>query len=176
VVKLKASESDACSNTKLEIDKGNEKGKKLIDVDLSATVSTTKIQKDEPKDLEEGEKIFYSQMWMKGSLLQFIIDIRSQKNLILVEFMKRLGLLNTPHLQSYSIRWIHQGRDLRVIQQHRLPYNIQPFTYEVLCDFSPLEVCDVLLGQLYLWKWHVVHESRPHIVIITLGNKLYMIL
>ena len=41
------------------------------------------------------------------------------------------------------------------------------------CDVSPLEVCDVLLGQLYLWKRHVVYKSRPRSVIITLKRKLY---
>ena len=46
---------------------------------------------------------------------------------------------------------------------------------EVLCDICPLDVFDVLLGQPYLWKWHVVYESQPHVVIFTLGNKLYMI-
>ena len=43
----------------------------------------------------------------------------------------------------------------------------------VLCDIAPLDVSDVLLGQPYLWKRHAVYESRPHIVIVTLGNKLY---
>ena len=47
---------------------------------------------------------------------------------------------------------------------------------EVLCDVDTLEVCDVLLGQPYLWKQHVVYESRPHFVIIILANKLYRIL
>jgi hypothetical protein len=56
-----------------------------------------------------------------------------------------------------------------------LPYNIKPFKDEVLCDVSPLEVCDVLLDQPYLWKFHVVYESRPHSVIITLDKKLYRI-
>jgi hypothetical protein len=37
----------------------------------------------------------------------------------------------------------------------------------------PLEVCDALLGQTYLWKRHVVYESRPHSVIITLCRQLY---
>jgi hypothetical protein len=46
---------------------------------------------------------------------------------------------------------------------------------EVLCDIAPLDVSDVLLGQPYLWKRHAVYESRPHAVIITLGNKLYRI-
>jgi hypothetical protein len=56
-----------------------------------------------------------------------------------------------------------------------LPYDIKPFKDEVLCDISPLEVCDVILGQPYLWKHHVVYESRPRSVIITLGRQLYRI-
>ena len=89
--------------------------------------------------------------------------------------MKQLGLLTTTHPQPYTIGWLHQRRDLRVSQQCRLPYNIKPFTDEVLCDISPLEVCDVLLGQPYLWKRHAMYESRPRAVIITLGNQLYRI-
>jgi len=90
--------------------------------------------------------------------------------------MKQLGLPTTPHQQSYTIRWLHQGQDLCVNQQCRLPYNIKPFMDEVLCDVSPLEVCDVLLDQPYLWKCHVVYELRPQTVIISLGNKLYRML
>ena len=47
---------------------------------------------------------------------------------------------------------------------------------ELLCDIAPLDVCDVLLGQPYLCKWHAIYESRPCAVIMTLGNKLYKIL
>jgi len=46
---------------------------------------------------------------------------------------------------------------------------------ELLCDVAPLEFYDFLLGQPYLWKRHVVHDSRSCTVIITLGNKLYKI-
>jgi hypothetical protein len=44
-----------------------------------------------------------------------------------------------------------------------------------MCDFDPLEVCDVLLGQPYLWKCHAIYESMPRSVIITLNRKLYRI-
>jgi len=176
VAKLKVSESYACSDSELEPNKGNDKGKKIIDADPNATIASAKIQKNEPEDLEEKEFLFHSQMWVKGSPLQFIVDSGSQKNLISAEVVKHLGLPTTAHPQPYTIRWLHQGRDLRVNQQCRLPYNIKRFTDEVLCEISPLEVCDVLLGQPYLWKRHVVYESRPCVVIITLGNKLYRIL
>jgi hypothetical protein len=56
-----------------------------------------------------------------------------------------------------------------------MSYGIKPFKDEVLCDVAPLEVCDVLSGQPYLWKCHVVYEYRPHNVIITLNMKLYRI-
>jgi hypothetical protein len=114
-------------------------------------------------------------MWVKGTPLHFIVDSGSQKNLISSEVVKQLGLSTTPHPQPYNIGWLRQGQDLRVSQQCRLSYDIQPFKDEVLCDVSPLDVCDVLLGQPYMWKSHVVYESRPHSVIVTLGGHLYRI-
>jgi hypothetical protein len=44
-----------------------------------------------------------------------------------------------------------------------------------VCDVSPLDVCDVFLGQPYMWTHHVVYESRPCSVIISLGGQLYRI-
>ena len=76
---------------------GNDRGKKIINAEPNAIVPTTKIQKEEPKDSEEEEHLFHSQMWVKGSLLQFIVDSGSQKNLISVEVMKQLGLPTTTH-------------------------------------------------------------------------------
>ena len=124
-----------------------------------AIVATMKIQKEEPEDPEEAKHLFHSQMWVKGSLRWFIIDNVSQKNLISADVVKKLGLPTTSHPHPYTIGWLHQGRDLRVSQKCRLPYSIKPFTDEVLCDVSPIDVFDVLLGQPYLWKRHAVYES-----------------
>jgi hypothetical protein len=52
---------------------------------------------------------------------------------------------------------------------------MQPFKDEVLCDVAPLDVCDILLGQPYMWRHHAVYESRPRSVIVTLGGHLYRI-
>jgi hypothetical protein len=114
-------------------------------------------------------------MWVKGTSLHFIVDSGSQNNIISVEIIKRMTLPTMPHPQPYTIGWLRQGSDLHVSQQCRLSYDIKPFKDEVLCDVSPLEVCDVLLGQPYLWKRHVVYESRSRSVIITLNKKLYRI-
>jgi len=92
VAELKVSGSDAGSDSESKLDKVIDKGKKIIDAEPSAIMATTKIQKIEPKDPEEGEQLFHSQMSVKGSMLQFIVDNGSQKNLISVEVMKWLSL------------------------------------------------------------------------------------
>jgi hypothetical protein len=108
VAEVKAFESDVGSDSESE----PERGRWIIDVEPSATVATTKLQPDEPDEPEEGEHLFHSQMWVKGTLLHFIIDSGSQKNLISTEVVKRLALPTTPHPQPYTIGWLHQGSDL----------------------------------------------------------------
>jgi hypothetical protein len=171
VAEIKDKEPNPDSESNSE---NNGKGE-IIDTDPVAIVATTAIQPEEPTDLEEGERLFHSQMWVKGTPLHFIVDSGSQKNLISAEVIKQLGLLTTPHPQPYNIGWLRQGRDLCVSQQCRLSYGIHPFKDEVLCDVAPLDVCDVLLGQPYMWKRHVIYESRPRSVIVTLGGHLYRI-
>jgi hypothetical protein len=92
------------------------KGRYIIDVEPSAIVSTTKIHPGEPNEPEEGEHLFHSQMWVKGTLLHFIVVRGSQKILISVEVIKRLALPKMLHLQPYNIGWLCQGSDLHVSQ------------------------------------------------------------
>jgi hypothetical protein len=172
VVGLKATESDVGSHSDLE----PVRVRWIVDVEPSATGSTTKLQPSELDEREEGERLFHSQMWVKGTPLHFIIDSSSQNKLISAEVVKWLALLTTLHPQTYTIRWLRQGSDLRICQQCQMSYDIKPFKDKVFCDVSPLEVCDVILGKPYLWKCHVVYEFRPRSVIITLNRKLYRIL
>ena len=60
LTELKASKLKACSNSESKPDKGNHKGKHIIDAEPNAIVSTTKIQKEEPEDPEDEECLFHS--------------------------------------------------------------------------------------------------------------------
>jgi hypothetical protein len=171
VAEVKAYESYAGSDSESE----PERERWIIEAEPSATVVTTKLHPGELDEPEEGECLFHSQMWVKGTPLHFIVDSGSQKNLISAEVFKRLALPTTSHPHPYTIGWLHQGSDIHVSQQCHMSYDIKPFKDEVLCDVSPLEVCNVLLGQPYLCKCHVVYVSRPHGVIITLNKKMYRI-
>jgi hypothetical protein len=58
---------------------------------------TATIQPEEPEDPEEGEHLFHSHMWVKGTPMHFIVDSGSQKNLISTEVIKQLDFSTTPH-------------------------------------------------------------------------------
>ena len=75
----------------------------IIDADPTTTVSTTQIELEDPEESEVEERLFHSQMWVKGMPLHFFVDNDSQKNLISVEVVKRLELPTTPHPQPYNI-------------------------------------------------------------------------
>ena len=101
-------------NLDSESDSKNNGKRQIIDADPTSIVATTTIQPEELTDPEEWEHLFHSQMWVKGNLIHFIFDSRSQKNLISAEVVKQLGLSTTPHPQPYNIGWLRQGRDLCV--------------------------------------------------------------
>jgi hypothetical protein len=95
-------------NPDSEFDYENTSKRQIIDADPTVIVMTATIQPEEPTDPKDEERLFHSQMWVKGTLLHFIVDSRSQKNLISAEVVKQLGLSTTPHPQPYNIRWLHQ--------------------------------------------------------------------
>jgi hypothetical protein len=71
----------------------------MIDAKPISTITTATIQPKELEDPEEGERFFHSQMWVNGNPMHFIVDRRSQKNLISSEVIEQLGLVKTLHLQ-----------------------------------------------------------------------------
>jgi hypothetical protein len=123
VAEVKASKSNVGSDSESE----PERGRNIIDMEPSATIATTKLQPGEPNKPEEGECLFHSQMWVKGTPQHFIVDSGSQKNLISIEVIKWLALPTTLHPQPYTIGWLRQGSDLHVSQQCRLSCSIKTF-------------------------------------------------
>jgi hypothetical protein len=112
VAEVKASKSNVGSYSNPE----PERGRWIIDAKPSATISTTKPQLGELDEPKEGEHLFHSKIWVKGTPLHFIVDSSSQKNLISIEVVKWLALPAMPHPQPCTIGWLHQGSDLHVIR------------------------------------------------------------
>jgi hypothetical protein len=62
VADLKDFESEADSDSK----PNHKGGKRIIDPEPSSMVNIAKVWPSEPKQLEEGERLFHLQMWVKG--------------------------------------------------------------------------------------------------------------
>ena len=78
---IKYSESDPDFNYEKN-PTATDNGKQIIDAYLTATVATAQTQLEEPEESEVEERLFHSQMWVKGIPLHFVVDNCSQKNLI----------------------------------------------------------------------------------------------
>jgi hypothetical protein len=66
--------NDKEPNPDSESDSVNTSKKQVIDANPTTIVTTARIQPKEPTDLEEGERLFHSKMWVKGTPLHFIVD------------------------------------------------------------------------------------------------------
>jgi hypothetical protein len=69
-------------NPDSKFDFENTDRRQIIHADPTTIIATATFQPEEPTDSEEGECLFHSKMWVKGTPMRFIVDIRSQKNLI----------------------------------------------------------------------------------------------
>jgi hypothetical protein len=110
VFELKEKESKHDMDSYLE----HNKGKFIIDEKPIATIVDTTIQIEELEEFEAGERLFHSQMWVKGTQLRFIVDSGSQNNLISTEVVNRFKFPTMPHSQPYTIQWLSRGRDILV--------------------------------------------------------------
>jgi hypothetical protein len=99
VVEIKDKEPNPDSESDFE----NIGKRQIIDAHPTAIVMTATIQPKEPTDLEEGEHLLHSHMWVRGRPLHFIVDRGNQNNLISAEVIKQLGLSTTPHPQPHNI-------------------------------------------------------------------------
>jgi hypothetical protein len=86
-------------NPDSEFDPENIENKQIIDTYPIAIVATGKIQPKEPLDPEEGERLFHSHMWVRGTPFHFIVDNDNHKNLVEAKAVKQLGLSTTQHPQ-----------------------------------------------------------------------------
>jgi hypothetical protein len=65
---------------------------------------------EELEEPEEGECLFHSQMWVKGTPLHFIVDRQQIKELDLNRGHQEVEVITMmPHPSPYTIGWLSQG-------------------------------------------------------------------
>jgi len=78
VAKIKENDSNPDS----KYDSKNIGRRQIIDTYPNVTIATITVQPEELEDPKEGESLFHSHMWVRGTPLHFIVDSGSHKNCI----------------------------------------------------------------------------------------------
>jgi hypothetical protein len=110
-------------------------------------------------------------MWVKGTLLHFIVDSGSQKNLISAEVVKQFGLSTTPHHNHTTLGGFTKDEifmSANNVDWH-MTSNPSRMRYYVIIPHW----MSMMFSSSYMC--HVVYESRPRSVIVSLGGHLYRI-
>ena len=108
---------------------------------------------------EEQDNLFHTRIWVQNNPLHLILENGIQKNFVLEDIVKKLGLVTTLHLQTYNMGWMNDMQELRITRQCELDYFIKPFEDKVFCDMAPLFVVDALFGKPYIWDRHETYQS-----------------
>ena len=77
MAEIKSSESDPNSDSEPNATNAHN-GRHIIDADPTAIIATAQIQLEDPEESEAEERLFHSQMWVKGMPLHFVVDNGSQ--------------------------------------------------------------------------------------------------
>jgi hypothetical protein len=97
-------------------------------------------------------KLFHIRVIMRHTKVTTLIDNGSQSNLISEEVVKQFGLNTQVHHKPYSLKWISNNHKLHITKQCTLNFEISSkFVDEVMCDVVPLNECEMVLENPYLY-------------------------
>eukprot|EP00253_Pinus_taeda_P007128 PITA_07128 len=107
--------------------------------------------------------LFTHNCQIKHELATLILDNGSQKNLVSQDLVARMCLPTTPHPHPYQLGWVRKdGPRLTISQCCAVTFAIGPFRDTVVCDVSPLDCADLLLGIPYQEARHAVYHATNH--------------
>lgn len=104
------------------------------------------------------------------------MDNGSQKNLVSQELVNRLKLITSPHPQPYQLGWVQkEGPRILVSQSCLVTFAIGQFKDTVLCDVSPLDCADLLLGLPYQSHRNAVYLAKNNQYKLTKDGRTYIL-
>jgi len=120
--------------------------------------------------------LFTHNCQIKNSLALLIMDNGSQKNLVSQELVNRLKLITTPHPQPYQLGWVQkEGPRILVSQRCLVTFAIGQFKDTVICDVSPLDCADLLLGLPYQSHRNAVYLAKNNQYKLTKDGRTYIL-
>jgi len=130
----------------------------------------------ETEDEDPREQLFIVKLQVKTSLVDAIVDPGSQKNLISEALVQKLRLKTVRHPKPYPLGWIQKEAGMSVVSQCTFRFALhESYIDEVTCDVVPLDVCQVILGNPYLWDRYAIYDRRAQTYLFTKDEQQFLI-
>ncbi|XP_068639431.1 uncharacterized protein [Aristolochia californica] len=117
------------------------------------------LQAQEEKEEVQRENIFHTRCHMKDKVCSVIIDGGSCTNIASTSMVEKLGLTTLNHPHPYKLQWLNDSGEIKVIKQVVVPFQIDTYEDEVLCDVVPMQAGHLLLGRSWQFDQRVQHDG-----------------
>ncbi|RDX71554.1 hypothetical protein CR513_49084, partial [Mucuna pruriens] len=104
----------------------------------------------EPKedgDVEPREHISHTRCLVQGKVCSMILDGGSCTNIASTILVEKINLQTAKHSMSYKLQWLSNIGEVIVDKQVSMPFTIENYKDEVLCDVALVEAGHILLGR-----------------------------
>ena len=110
-------------------------------------------------DKVQQENIFHTRCYMQNKVCNVIIDGGSCTNVDSTTMVDKLGLPTIKHPWPYKLQWLNDSSEVRVTKQVLVPFCIEKYEDEVLCDVVSMQVGHLLLGRPWKFDQNVKHDD-----------------
>ncbi|RDX72865.1 hypothetical protein CR513_47593, partial [Mucuna pruriens] len=113
------------------------------------------IQPKEDGDVEPREHISHTRCLVQGKVCNMIQDGGSCTNVANTILVEKINLQIAKHPRSYKLQWLNNIGEVNVDKQVSVPFGIENYKDEVLCDVVLMEAGHIFLGR----PWQLDHKD-----------------
>ncbi|RDY06563.1 hypothetical protein CR513_09440, partial [Mucuna pruriens] len=130
-----------------------------VNGDILITRRTLSIQPKEDGDMEQREHNFHTRCHINDKVCSMIIDSGSCTNVASTIIVEKINLQTTKHTKPYKLQWLSNIGEVKVDKQVSVPFSIENYKEEVLCDVVFMEAGHILLGHPWQLDRKVTHKG-----------------
>ena len=130
-------------------------------------------QPQQNKEMEQRRNIFHTRTKVLNKSCLVIVDGGSCTNCVSTDFVEKLDLPTSRHVEPYRLQWLDDRGEIKVTRQCRVLLNFGLFSDEILCDVVPMLACNVLLGRPWEFDRRVVKDGFTNVYRVKLDADVH---
>ncbi|RDX71698.1 hypothetical protein CR513_48912, partial [Mucuna pruriens] len=130
-----------------------------INGDILVTRHALSIQPKEDGDMEQREHNFHTRCHINDKVCSMIIDSGSCTNVASTIIVEKINLQTAKHTRPYKLQWLSNIGEVKVDKQVAVPFAIENYKDEVLCDVVFMEAGHIPLGRPWQLDHKVTHNG-----------------